>query len=258
VAGAGAIGGLLFWMLSKYAGTATFAAWKWYGQILALMFLGSMAGLFGVYLLTSSSLNSIRTYIFAIVCGVVWQPIINSAMQSVVNATATKNVAEVSSQTAQLKITADHGSVQDVTLSVNATVPAVTQAIQQLPDVQDAAKKQEIVDSSQNAIGALETAANKAPDSSIDGIRQVGVAAGQGNHTSVSLRAVQSLRTIGLSATSNNRPEVEKLTVESLKAISDHTSDPTVKSAVAATLSDLATAGTKPIDQPPRHSVPPR
>src|SRR5947207_15766651 len=101
VALAGAIGGLLFWMLGRYAGTATFAGWKWYGQIPALMFLGSMAGLFGVYLLTASSLNSMRTYIFAIVCGVVWQPIINSAMQSVVNATATKHVAEVSSETEQ-------------------------------------------------------------------------------------------------------------------------------------------------------------
>jgi hypothetical protein len=29
VALAGAIGGLLFWMLGKYSGTATFAGWPW-------------------------------------------------------------------------------------------------------------------------------------------------------------------------------------------------------------------------------------
>ncbi len=124
--------------------------------------------------------------------------------------------------------------------------------------MQDAGKKQEIVDSSQNAIGALETAASKAPDSSIDGIKQVGVAAGQGNHTSVSLRAVQSLRSIGLSATNNNRPEIAKLTIDSLKSISDHTNDPSVKGAVEATLTELTAASTKPIDRPPRPVATPR
>src|SRR5882724_4135364 len=256
VALAGAVGGLLFWMLGKYSGTVTFAGWPWFGQIPALMFLGAMAGLFGVYLLTSSSLNSMRTYIFAIVCGVVWQPIINTAMQSVVNATATKHVEEVSTQAEQLKSSADKGSIADVTIRVNATVPAVTQAIQQLPDVQDAGKKQEIVDSSQKAISALEVAANKAPNSSIDGIKQVGIAASTGNHTTVSIHAVQSLRTIGLAA-AHEHPEVAKLTADSLQAIASSSNDPSVKSAVEASLKELTVVTQKPIDQPPRRIVQP-
>jgi len=242
VALAGAVGGLLFWLLSQYSGTPTFAGWHWYGQIPALMFLGAMAGLFGVYLLTASSLNAMRTYIFAIVCGVVWQPIINSAMQSVVNATATKNVAEVSSQAELLKNIATNGSTQDVTTRVNATVPAVTQAIQQLPSVQDAGKKQEIVDSSQQAISALQVAADKAPDSSIDGIKQVGIAAGAGNHTTVSIHAVQSLHAIGIAAANSSHPEVAKLTADSLQAIANSSNDPSVKSAVETSLRDLTTA----------------
>ncbi|HEX3585136.1 MAG TPA: hypothetical protein VH024_04035, partial [Candidatus Angelobacter sp.] len=40
VAFCGALGGLLFWLLGKWSGTDTFAYWKWYGQILALAFLG--------------------------------------------------------------------------------------------------------------------------------------------------------------------------------------------------------------------------
>ncbi|SRR5258708_3391518 len=255
---AGAVGGLLFWLLSKYSGTPTFAGWPWYGQILALMFLGSMAGLFGVFLLTASSLNSMRTYIFAIVCGVVWQPIINTAMQSVVNASASKHVAEVSSQADQLNNTANKSSAspQEVATRVNATVPAVTQAIQQLQDVQDVGKKQEIVDSSQKAISALETAASKAPDPSIDGIKQVGIAASQGNHTTVSIHAVQSLRTIGMAA-ANGHPEVAKLTIDSLQAIANSSNDPSVKSAVEVSVKELTAGSVQKIDQPGKHVVQP-
>src|SRR5262245_56423953 len=98
VALAGAAGGTLFWLLAAWSGTATFGAWPWEGQLAALMFIGSMAALFGVYLLTSSNLNSMRTYVFAIVCGLVWQPIINTAKQSVTNATVTRQTAEVNTQ----------------------------------------------------------------------------------------------------------------------------------------------------------------
>jgi len=49
--------GGIFWLLSKWSGTATFAYWKWYGQIVALAFLGGIAALFGVFLLTASNLN---------------------------------------------------------------------------------------------------------------------------------------------------------------------------------------------------------
>jgi len=53
-------------------------------------------------------------------------------------------------------------------------VPAVTQALKQFPDVQDADKKQAIVDSSDKALVALQAAAVKAPDSSIQAIKEVG------------------------------------------------------------------------------------
>src|SRR5215831_13005122 len=101
VALAGAAGGALFWLLAAWSGTTTFGAWPWEGQLAALMFIGSISGLFGVYLLTSSNLNSMRTYVFAIVCGLVWQPIINSARQSVNNASVTRQTAAVNTETQQ-------------------------------------------------------------------------------------------------------------------------------------------------------------
>src|SRR4029077_14497361 len=137
IAFCGAVGGILFWVLGKWSGTATFSYWKWYGQILALAFLGGIAALFGVFLLTDSNLNALKTYIFAIVCGVVWQPIINTAIKSYSNVGVTRQVAQVSNQTQQLQNTADHGSAEEVQSAVKSTVPAVTQALKQFPDVQD-------------------------------------------------------------------------------------------------------------------------
>jgi hypothetical protein len=238
VLGAGALGGLLFWVLNKWSGTPSFVGWPWYGQILALVFLGGMAALFGVYLLTASNMNVMKTYVFAIVCGIVWQPIINTAIKSYGNANITRQVATVSDQTEQLKNTTDHGNSAEIQSAVKATVPAVTQALT-LSDVQDADKKQAIVESSDKALTALQAAAVKAPDSSIQGIREVGIAASQGNHADVGLHAVNSLREIGIAGAISNRPEVAKASIESLRALSMSGKDQALKNAAATSLKEI-------------------
>ena len=216
-----------------------FAGWPWYGQILALAFLGGIAALFGVYLLTASNLNVMKTYIFAIVCGIVWQPIINTAIKSYGNANVTRQVAAVSTQTEQLKNTSDHGSTAEIQSAVKATVPAVTQALTQFPDVQDADKKQAIVESSDKALVALQAAAIKAPDSSIQAIKEVGMAASQGNHADISLHAVNSLREIGIAGADGNKPEVAKASIESLRTLSVSGKDQALKNAAAASLKEI-------------------
>jgi len=239
VAFCGALGGLLFWVLGKWSGTATFAYWKWYGQILALAFLGAIAALFGVFLLTASSLNAIKTYIFAIVCGLVWQPIINTAIKSYSNVGVTRQVAQVSNQTVQLQNTAEHGSPEEVKSAVKSTVPAVTQALKQFPDVQDAEKKQAIVESSDKALVALEAAASKAPDTSIQGITQVGIAASEGNHADVGIHAINSLREIGMAGAKSNHPEIAKASVASLRTLAVSGKDLALRNAAAISLKEI-------------------
>ncbi|MBZ5507682.1 MAG: hypothetical protein LAO78_19650 [Acidobacteriia bacterium] len=239
VAFCGALGGGIFWLLGKWSGTGTFAYWKWYGQVLALGFLGGIAALFGVYLLTASNLNAVKTYIFAIVCGVVWQPIINTAIKSYSNVGVTQQVAQVANRTDQLNKTADHGNQEEVKSAVKATVPVVTQALKQFPDVQDADKKQAIVDSSDKALAALQAAAVKEPDSSIQAIKAVGIAASEGNHADVGIHAIHSLREIGMAGAKSNKPEVTKATIDSLKALALSGKDPALQGAAAASLKEL-------------------
>ena len=239
VAFCGAMGGFLFWVLGKWSGTDTFAYWKWYGQIPALAFLGAVAALFGVFLLTASSLNAIKTYIFAIVCGLVWQPIINTAIKSYSNVGVTRQVAQVSNQTQQLQNTADHGSPEEVKSAVKSTVPAVTQALKRFPDVQDAQKTQAIVESSDKALVALEAAASKAPDTSIQAIKEVGVAASESNHADVGIHAINSLHEIGMAAAKSNHPEVAAATVASLRTLAVSGKDPALRNAAATSLKEI-------------------
>jgi hypothetical protein len=239
VACCGAIGGILFWVLSKLSGTALFTSWPWYGQIPALAFLGAIAALFGVLLLTASNLNALKTYIFAIVCGVVWQPIITTAINSYSNVGATRQVEQVSTQTNLLTNTASHGSQQEISSAVKATVPAVTQALNQSGTVQDAGKKQELINSTNKALVAFEAAASKAPDSSIQAIQDVGIAASNSNHPDVGINAIHSLREIGIANAHNNHPEIAKAAVASLQALAANGKDPALRSAATSSLKEI-------------------
>jgi hypothetical protein len=239
IASCGAVGGILFWVLSKLSETSLFTSWKWYGQIPALGFLGAMAALFGVFLLTASNLNALKTYIFAIVCGVVWQPIITSAINSYSNVGATRQVEQVSTQTNLLTNTASHGNQQEINSAVKATVPAVTQALDQSGTVQDAGKKQELINSSNKALVALEAAAAKAPETSIQAIQEVGQAASNSNHPDVGINAIHSLREIGIANAHSNHPEIAKATIASLQALAANGKDPALRSAATASLKEI-------------------
>jgi hypothetical protein len=192
------------------------------------MFIGAIAGLFGVYLLTASQIPAMRTYIFAIVCGLLWQPIIDEAQKSAGNVLATQQTQNVNNQAGLVKAASASGNPEQVKAAVGAAVPVVTQAIQKLSDVQDAGKSQELINSSQKAINELQAAATKDPDSSVGALKDVSIAASQGHHTLLALHAIQSLQQIGMSAT---KPEVVKESIASLQEVAAKSDDPELKNA---------------------------
>jgi len=236
----GAIGGLLYWALTKYADTVPkqIARWPWPGQISILMFFGAIAALFGVFYLTTSQLPAMRTFIFAIVCGAVWQPIIDKVLASASSVSTEKQIKTVQSQTDHLQSAAANGSPDEVKTAVNATVPAVTKAIQQLPAVQDAAKKEALVQTSEKAISQLQVAAQKDPDSSVAALKEVGMAASHTRSTTVGVSAVQSLRDIAVSAANSKRTDVAQKSVESLEELAQKSEDPIVKKSAADSLQE--------------------
>lgn len=241
VALCGAIGGLLFWAMTKYAGTVPkqIAGWPWPGQIAILMFFGAIAALFGVFYLTTSQLPAMRTFIFAIVCGAVWQPVIDKVLASASSVSTENQIKTVQSQTEQLRTASASGSTDQVKTAVTATVPVVTKAIQQLPNVQDAAKKEVLVESSQKALSQFQVAAQKDPESSVAAIKDVGIAASQAHSTTVGISAVQSLQEVEVAAVKNQRIDIAQKSIESLEELAAKSEDPIVKKTAAETLKEM-------------------
>lgn len=80
VAIAGAVGGFTSWLLQWLAGLAPFQKPASLG-IPALIVVGGVAAIFGVYLIANSNIKELpHTLVFALLCGVFWQPIFDAAL----------------------------------------------------------------------------------------------------------------------------------------------------------------------------------
>jgi hypothetical protein len=230
IAVAGAVGGFLFWIIAKLSGTSPLPVSAGFWTIPALMFLGAFAAAIGIYVLTASDTAAIKTYIFAMLCGVCWQPIIASGVRMVANATASSQTAQLGSQTQLVQQAAASGNVQQLTAAVQQTVPLVTQALNATAST-DTDKRNEVLNSSKQAITQLQSAATQAPDATVDALENISVTAANAGIPSVALHAVQSLNAIGLEASrTQNAAMVEKVR-QSLSSIAEQSKDPSIQTA---------------------------
>ena len=234
----GAIGGLLFWVVGKWTGTPMPNVFG-RGTFLALMFVGALAAAFGVFLLTASDLTAIRTYVFAVVCGLVWQPMIDSAERIATNATATSQTAEVGIQVDKVKAAAAGGNTDQIDAAIRNTTPAVNEALKLSPNLSDA-KRTEITDSSKQAINVLQSNAAAAPDATVDALKNISLTAASSGEPGVALHAVESLRAIGAAAKGKSEQKLADKAAQSLAALATQSSDLTVRNAARSAVSQIA------------------
>lgn len=240
IAALGAVGGICFWLLAAWTGTATFPRFNGAGQISALALLGGVAALFAVYLLTTSDLNATRTYVFAILCGLTWNPIVKSGQRLAENAVATKQVDKIDESAASLKKAATAESPQEVRQQVRTLTPTVSEALKTTTDIQDAAKKKEIDQASKEAITVLRDAAPKAPTETVQGVTEISVEADKTGRPDVALDGVHTLRSIGAQQTD---PSVKEAVHQSLNAVASTAQNPIVKSNAQIALKDMHVGG---------------
>jgi hypothetical protein len=238
---AGALGGFLFWVLAELTGQQIGFHLPAYLQILAMVFVGAMAGLFGVYLLTASDLKATKTFVFAIVCGLVWRPVLQSAQGLVSSATASKQVADLASKTNQIKTTAQTGSPEEVRSQVNSTAAALKDAVTTLPAIQDKDKRQELLSQSKNAVEAIESGFPKAPTATVDALTDVGLESSKANQTQVTAYTIQSLEAVGKSANEKGQADVAHRAYESIKSIGSQSADQFVKETAADSMKAVQT-----------------
>jgi hypothetical protein len=230
VLASGAVGGLLFWIVARWSGSALPSVFG-QGTVFVLMFVGALAGAFGVFLLTASDLNAIRTYVFAVICGMAWQPVLGSAQRLATNAVATNQTAQIGDRVDQIKSATNSGSSQQISNAVENTVPAVNQALSLSANVSDASKKAEIIDKSKQAINELQTTSVKAPDASVEALKSISLTATNAGESGVAIHAIETLHTIGNNAERSNNPAVALKVRQSLSALAIQSRDPSVQSA---------------------------
>lgn len=214
---AGAFGGVLFWLISQFTGTPVLANWPGIGQVFALAVLGSGAALVGVYILTASDFKETRTYVFAMLCGMAFQPVLNAGVNFATNLSATQASAAVDQDAEQLRSSARTASTAQVQAAVTSATPNVIRVVNALPGVQDAGKQRELVNSSTAAVSALAVASAKAPNDSVDALSKIAQQSIAVNQGQVTTAAIQSLEQVG---TQTKQPEIRSRVSDSLKQLS--------------------------------------
>ena len=225
---AGAIGGFLFWIIAVCTGTSPLPISAGFWTIPALMFLGAFSAAIGVYVLTASDTAAIKTYIFASLCGLCWQPVIASGVRMVANATATSQTAMIGSQVQAVQQAAASGNNEQLTAAVQQIPPLVTQALSTTANT-NTDNRTVVLDTSKQAITQLQSAAAQAPDATVQAIQKISVNAANTNTPSVALHGVQTLSAIGLEAVRTQDSAVVEMVRQSLATIAAKSKDASIQ-----------------------------
>lgn len=229
----GAVGGLLYWITAKWTGTplpVVFGA----AIVPVLMLLGALAATVGVYVLTASDMGAVRTYVFALLCGLAWQPVLVAGTRIASNASASSQTAQLGQQVQQIQTADKSGNADAVSAAVQQTVPVINKALEFSTNAADPDKKTEVLDSSKQAINQLQQSAAKAPDASVDGLQNVTVTAANAGAPAVAIHGIQSLNVIGKEAMARHDLALQKKVQDSLLSIATQSKDASVQTAAKA------------------------
>jgi hypothetical protein len=196
VAIAGAVGGLTSWLLQWLAGIAPFQKPASEG-IPALIIVGGVAAVFGVYLLANSDLKQLpHTLAFALLCGVFWQPIFDAAKLYVQHSTTQREASQQQIQTEALAAVVASGDPATVKSKIENTTNTTTELLAKLPTVQDADLKSKVVEQSNQAVELVSKAADKDPGATVANLQKIGETAVQNGQPEVASNVLLKLNTL--------------------------------------------------------------
>ncbi|HZR29733.1 MAG TPA: hypothetical protein VFA71_13220 [Terriglobales bacterium] len=196
VAIAGAVGGFTSWLLQWLAGLAPFQKPASLG-IPALIIVGGVAAIFGVYLIANSDIKELpHTLAFALLCGVFWQPIFDAAKLYVQHSVTVRQGSEQQSMTQNLAAVVASGDQNTVKTKLDETANATTEVLSSLSTVQDRELKQKLVQQSNEAVDQVSKASDKAPDTTVESLQKIGEAAVQSGQPELAGRVLSKLNAI--------------------------------------------------------------
>lgn len=200
VAGSGAVGGLVAWVLQAATG-GRLLPFPWYASVLAALLLGGCAAGIGVYVLANTDLSQVgRVVFFSVVCGIGFKPVFKAGSDflsgTLSQAQAQSKSSDVQQNTKQLSQAVANQQPQQVLAAVQKTGDTTASLVQQSASVPDEAFKAELQAKSAQAVDAIAAAASKAPDASVESLYKIGAAAKQTDQTDLTLQVLNSLRLV--------------------------------------------------------------
>jgi len=196
VAVAGAVGGFTSWLLQWLAGLAPFQKPASLG-IPALIVVGGVAAVFGVYLIANSDIKELpHTLAFALLCGVFWQPIFDAAKLYIQHSVTERQGSQQQSMTQNLATVVASGDQNAVKTKLDETANATTEVLSGLSTVQDSELKQKLVEQSNQAVDQVSKASDKAPDATVENLQRIGEAAVQSGQTEVAGHVLSKLNAL--------------------------------------------------------------
>lgn len=201
---AGTVGGLVAWILGKAAGNVILITkWPWYGSLPAVVFLGSVAAAIGVYLVTASDVTKTRTIVFAMICGISWQPLMSSALQYVQAAQNKSTVGSTDNATAGIKSATEKGTKAEIKNEVTQSQGIAIETLQAASNTDDLDQKKKLIASSKELIQSIVGASAKEPDTSVETLKNISLAANRTGSKEVAAEAITALGKIGSKTESN-------------------------------------------------------
>ena len=206
VAGAGGLGGLLYWVYSEAIKTPL--GLGWFGSPVASLFLGMGAGVLGVYLIAKTDMSAqLHALAFAMACGLAWRPVLEgagAAVEAQITAATEASIEESTGEAvaASQELTSEDGE------SPEALDAAVTRSVDALRrDPRRTAVAEDRSASLEQVVQNIQFAKGLDVQTRIDGLRTIGEAAATAGDHGVAFSTMAAIKDL---ADSNDLPDSTK------------------------------------------------
>lgn len=218
---AGALGGVTWWVWQRAIGVQPFN-WGWYQAIPALLLLGGVASLAGVFMLANSDTSPsrftlIRTLVYALLCGVFWRPVLEAGGNLVNDTVTAAEAPDIQKKQAELAAAIGTGDVEKIDAKLDEVTRANVRILGLASKVSNPALRARFIENSTEAIATIQQAAQKAPDKSIESLEKVGVAAAQNDQADVTDVTVRRLTTLQAREPAKTTQAVKSIQREALR-----------------------------------------
>lgn len=196
VFGFGLFGGFAASVLTQVTHGGLFGAWPWRLDAPAEMMFGGIASLAGVYVFMRTNIMTPPTIVFALLCGLTWNPIITGAQDYVKNYAGKQSAESAQTADSQLKNLPQASPSAATTLVQNAA-DSVAAPLSKLNDVGQSQDKGAIVSAADGVINKVAGAPTVDAGAKIKALQTIGSAAANSSPATKE-KAIDALNKIAL------------------------------------------------------------